>query len=139
MTGWYGYAALNFTLYPGEIKYVAFDEDSQGGWAAAPAPSIPQDQYGGYASTWGEFDFGDSNNDAWSGWDVSAIQAQEAGLPVQGMKICQLGWMQCSIITGGAERVVEAFTASNKEDDGRGGLTPPGPVRLTAQIDYRGL
>lgn len=29
----------------------AFDENSQGGWAAAPGFSIPIDSYGGYAST----------------------------------------------------------------------------------------
>lgn len=51
-----------FTLTPGEYRYIAIDEDSQGGWAAAPGVSIPLDSQGGYASTWGEFDFGSSIN-----------------------------------------------------------------------------
>ena len=42
------------------------------------------------ASTWGEFNFGTTQNSGWSGFDVSMIQAQHANLEVQGMKICSL-------------------------------------------------
>ena len=90
MDGWYGNACHNFTLARGANKYFAFDRDSQGGWAAAKGQSIPVDLSGGYASTWGEFDFGSSINAGWSAFDVSAITAQDAELPVQGMKICDV-------------------------------------------------
>ncbi|KKK14303.1 hypothetical protein ARAM_000793 [Aspergillus rambellii] len=136
MDGWYGHSALNFTLAAGETKYVAFDENSQGGWGAAEGDSLPTDEYGGYACTWGEFDFGDTDNDAWSGWDVSAIQAQNGNLTVQGMKICQYNGDNCSYITTGAAEVVDAYTAAEASVDGIGGTVSSGAVRLVAIIDY---
>ncbi|KAJ5888615.1 hypothetical protein N7495_008656 [Penicillium taxi] len=135
--GWYGHSALEFVLAPGETEYVAFDEDSIGGWGAAPGNSIPIDQFGGYTSTWGEFSFGDKENKGWSGWDVSAIQAQIAHQDVQGMRICQADGMGCSIITPQAKNVVNAYTESQRHEDGIGGASSPGPVRLVAQLDYQ--
>ncbi|GKZ38560.1 hypothetical protein AbraIFM66950_010843 [Aspergillus brasiliensis] len=136
MDGWYGHSALNFTLAKGATKYVAFDENSQGGWGAAEGDSLPTDDYGGYSCTWGEFDFGDTDNDAWSGWDVSAIQAQNADQTVQGMRICQYSDKQCSYITTDAETVVNAYTSSEASVDGIGGTVSSGAVRLTVEIDY---
>ncbi|KAL4902893.1 hypothetical protein BDW74DRAFT_186558 [Aspergillus multicolor] len=136
MTGWYGHSALNFTLSPGESRYVAIDEDSQGGWGAAAGDSLPTDQYGGYACTWGEFDFGSTVNDGWSGWDVSAIQAQNADLTVQGMSICTAAGEDCSYITSGAGSVVNAYTAAEASVDGIGGSVASGAVRLAVEVDY---
>ncbi|OJJ68384.1 hypothetical protein ASPBRDRAFT_133288 [Aspergillus brasiliensis CBS 101740] len=136
MDGWYGHSALNFTLAKGATKYVAFDENSQGGWGAAEGDSLPTDDYGGYSCTWGEFDFGDTDNDAWSGWDVSAIQAQNADQTVQGMRICQYSDKQCSYITTDAETVVNAYTSAEASVDGIGGTVSSGAVRLTVEIDY---
>ncbi|TPR10538.1 hypothetical protein CAN33_0022655 [Aspergillus niger] len=136
MDGWYGHSALNFTLAAGETKYVAFDENSQGGWGAAEGDSLPTDDYGGYSCTWGEFDFGDTDNSGWSGWDVSAIQAQNADQTVQGMRICQYSDKQCSYITTDAETVVNAYTASEASVDGIGGTVSSGAVRLTVEVDY---
>ena len=138
MDGWYGHSAVTFTLPPGETRYVAFDEDSEGAWGAAPGEHLPKDKWGGYSSTWGEFSFGDGENNGWSGWDVSAIQAQIAKQDVQGMSICQADGKGCSIITPGAKRVVDAYTESIKHKDGIGGAAPPGPVRLDVLLDYRG-
>jgi hypothetical protein len=138
LTGWYGHSALRFTLAPGETRYVAFDEDSEGAWGAAPGDHLPKDQWGGYSCTWGEFTFGDGENNGWSGWDVSAIQAQAANQPVQGMSICQADGKKCSIITPGAKRVVAAYTNAKKHIDGIGGEAVPGPVRLNVVLDYRG-
>lgn len=136
MDGWYGHSALNFTLGAGETKYVAFDENSQGGWGAAEGDSLPTDDYGGYSCTWGEFDFGDTDNSGWSGWDVSAIQAQNADQTVQGMRICQYSDKQCSYITTDAETVVNAYTSSEASVDGIGGTLSSGAVRLTVEVDY---
>ncbi|PYI03108.1 hypothetical protein BO78DRAFT_323594 [Aspergillus sclerotiicarbonarius CBS 121057] len=136
MDGWYGHSALNFTLAKGATKYVAFDENSQGGWGAAEGDSLPTDDYGGYSCTWGEFDFGDTDNDAWSGWDVSAIQAQNADQTVQGMRICQHADKECSYITTDAGTVVNAYTSSEASVDGIGGTVSSGAVRLTVEVDY---
>ncbi|KGO58622.1 hypothetical protein PEX2_066060 [Penicillium expansum] len=138
LTGWYGHSALTFTLAPGETQYVAFDEDSEGAWGAAPGDHLPTDQWGGYSCTWGEFGFGDGENKGWSGWDVSAIQAQIANQPVQGMSICQADGKGCSIITPDAKKVVDAYVKSKKHLDGIGGAASPGPVRLKVVLDYRG-
>ncbi|KAI9372957.1 hypothetical protein BJX61DRAFT_505027 [Aspergillus egyptiacus] len=144
LDGWYGLSALNFTISPGETVYVAFDENSQGGWGAAPGDSLPVDQYGGYACTWGEFDFGDEENGGWSGWDVSAIQAQNAGLEVQGMRICSAAAAakdgkddkECSYVTAGAGEVHNGYTASQADVDGIGGSVEGGAVRLVVELDY---
>jgi hypothetical protein len=139
MDGWYGHSALTFVIAPGETHYVAFDEDSEGAWGAAPGTNgLPTDTWGGYTSTWGEFSFGDGENNGWSGWDVSAIQTQIAGQEVQGMRICMADGKGCSIITPGAEKVVDAYTESKRHHDGIGGAASPGPVRLVVDLDYRG-
>ncbi|KAL5355567.1 hypothetical protein BJX96DRAFT_184166 [Aspergillus floccosus] len=138
LDGWYGHSALKFTLAAGETRYVAFDENSQGGWGAAAGDSLPTDEYGGYACTWGEFDFGDTANGGWSGWDVSAIQAQAASLEVQGMRICDHTGQKCSYITSGAGTVVNAYTEAKKEVDGIGGSVGEGAVRLKVHVDYSG-
>ncbi|KAJ5605464.1 hypothetical protein N7510_008245 [Penicillium lagena] len=138
MDGWYGHAALTFVLHPHEVRYVAFDEDSEGGWAAGPGEDgLPTDTWGGYTTTWGEFAFGDVENGGWSGWDVSAIQAQLAGQHVQGMRICKADGTGCSIVGPNANTVINAYTDSKRHRNGIGGATGPGPVRLVAHIDYQ--
>ncbi|EYE97959.1 allergen Asp F4 [Aspergillus ruber CBS 135680] len=136
LTGWYGNDALKFTLEPGQVRYVAFDDDTQGGWAAAQGEDIPKDSFGGYSSTWGEFDFSSSTNNGWSGWDVSAIQAQAAKQAVQGMKICTHDNQKCSTITGNAANVVNAYTEALKAVNGIGGNEQSGAVRLSAKLDF---
>ncbi|GAD94772.1 hypothetical protein AN9377.2 [Paecilomyces variotii No. 5] len=139
LNGWYGNSALKLTLSPGDTKYVAFDEDTDGGFAAAPGSSIPTDSNGGWSATWGEFDFGSSGNNGWSGYDVSAIQAQSAGQTIQGMKICQAPDTACSIITPGAAQVTNAYTKAQADQGGIGGnIANGGAVRLAAVIDYSG-
>ncbi|KAL6230195.1 hypothetical protein BDW75DRAFT_77467 [Aspergillus navahoensis] len=136
MTGWYGNSAVSFTLEPEEIRYIAFDENSQGSWGAAKGDSLPTDEYGGYSCTWGEFDLGSEVNGGWSGWDVSAIQAQAAGHHVQGMKMCSYDDSNCSIITTGAKKVQDAYLEKDKWVDGIGGKVRPGPVRIVTYLDY---
>jgi hypothetical protein len=137
MDGWFGHAVQTFTVSAGEATYVAFDSDSQGGWAAAPG-SIPTDSNGGYASTWGEFDFGSTTNGGWSGFDVSAIAAQNAGLEVQGMQICDVLSNSCSSLTENAGSVDNAYTTAQTDVGGIGGNISGGPVRLAVVLDYSG-
>ncbi|KAJ5872007.1 uncharacterized protein N7529_004360 [Penicillium soppii] len=138
MDGWYGQACLTFTLAAGETKYVAFDDDSQGGWAAASGSTIPTDSNGGYASTWGEFDFGSTTNNGWSGFDVSAIAAQNADMTVSGMEICDALGGTCSSISPDAATVNNAYTSAETDVGGIGGNIASGPVRLAVTIDYSG-
>lgn len=138
MDGWYGNACKTFTLAAGATKYIAFNGDSQGGWAAAPGSTIPTDSYGGYAATWGEFDFGSTVNNGCSGFDVSAIAPQNAGLSVQGMKICSVLDSICSSITSNAGSVSNAYTSAQAAIGGIGGNLPSGAVRLAVNIDYNG-
>lgn len=136
--GWFGHGCLEFTLDNGQTQRVAFDEDSQGGWAAAPGYTIPTDNTGGYASTWGEFDFGSTINSGWSGFDVSAIVAQAGNMHVQGMKICDTISGACSSIAPNATQVTNAYTLKDKEVDGIGGNLPAGPVSLVVVLGYPG-
>ncbi|KAI2891450.1 hypothetical protein CBS76997_7991 [Aspergillus niger] len=136
LNGWYGNSALTLTIKPGTSRYVAFDDDSQGGWGAAKGDKLPTDQYGGYSCTWGEFDFGNTSNEGWSGWDVSAIQAQNAGQEIQGMKICDHQGTGCSSISKAASSVINAYTAALAAADGIGGSLSSGPVRLQVTIDF---
>lgn len=104
LNGWYGHACESFTLNGGTTQHVAFDENSQGAWAVAPGYTIPTDDFGGYASTWGEFDFGSTIHSGWSGFDVSAIAAQAADMQIQGMKICDIVTETCSSVTSGGTK-----------------------------------
>lgn len=136
MSGWYQHSALEFDMLPNEIKYVAFDEDSQGGFGAAPGDHLPTDQWGGWSSTWGEFDFGDVKNHAMSGWDVSCIQAQNAGQEVQGIRMCLSNGDKCSTITTGAKKVENTYPSDKAGIDGLGGVVGAGAVRIVVELDY---
>lgn len=137
LDGWYnGNAAVKFTLEPGESRYVAFDDDSQGSWGASKGENLPTDQAGGYSCTWGEFDFSNGSNNGWSGWDVSAIQAQAAGQEVQGMKICTHDNQKCSTVTRNASNVINAYIKSLAKANGIGGNSVAGPIRLSAHLDF---
>ncbi|KAJ5216903.1 hypothetical protein N7468_009911 [Penicillium chermesinum] len=139
LDGWFDHACTIFNLSSGQTQYVAFDDDSQGGWAAAPGESISVDDAGGYASTWGEFDFGSFINHGWSGFDVSAIAAQAGNLEVFGMKICDNITQICSSITPNAAEVDNAYIFQNRFEDGIGGNLPPGPVELSVTLGYTGV
>ena len=137
LTGWYdGNAAVEFTLQPGATQYIAADANTQGICAAAPGDSIPVDQYGGYASTWFEFDFCNESNNGWSGADISSIQAEAAGFEVQAMQTCQ-GEI-CSTIhealAGVAPLIENAFDITLKYEDGHGLNIPEGPAELTLWV-----
>ncbi|KAJ5415025.1 Allergen [Penicillium cosmopolitanum] len=138
LDGWYGHACESFTLNGGKTQYVAFDENSQGAWAAAPGYTIPTDDFRGYASTWGEFDFGSTINSGWSGFDVSAIAAQAADVQIQGMKICDTVTESCSSITSGGTKFNNAYAAKDANLGGIGGNLPAGPVRLSVVLGYEG-
>lgn len=126
--------ALSFTLAPGEVKYVAFAEESTGGWAAWQGEDTPLSEYGSYAATWGEFTMRAAPN--FSSWDVSCIQAQNAGKPIQGMKICTHDGQGCSTITKGLGSVENAYTSAQTTINGIGGNVEVPALRLLVNLDY---
>lgn len=136
MTGfWAPNKALSFTLAPNEVKYVAIDDNSQGGWTAAPG-DIPTTNFGQYAGTWGEFDMSSEKNDGFSGWDVSCIIAELNNLEIQGMRICNHLGQDCSAIGKGLSSLINAYTKNDQGNNHLAVAQPSGPVRLVVQLDY---
>lgn len=126
--------ALSLTLAPGDVKYVAFDSESTGGWAAFPGDTAPLSDYGSYAATWGEFTMRAAPN--FASWDVSCIQAQNAGKTIQGMKICTHDGQGCSTITKGMGTVENAYTSAQTDINGIGGNVQVDALRLVVNLDY---
>ncbi|KAJ5900299.1 Allergen [Penicillium subrubescens] len=137
--GWLGNACRTFTLGRGQVRYIAFDDDSHGGWAAAPGSSIPVDGGGRYAATWGEFNFGSVINFGRSAFVVSTIAAEKAGLEVQGMRICDVRTDTCSSVDARNTAVHNAYTITTAGNAKMGGTILPGPARLAVSIGYHGF
>jgi hypothetical protein len=137
--GWLGNACRTFTLERGQVRYIAFDDNSQGGWAAAQGSSIPVDGDGRYAATWGEFDFGSAINFGRSAFVVSTIAAEKAGFEVQGMRICDVYTDTCSSVDERNAAVHNAYTTTMPGNAKIGGTILPGPARLAVSIGYDGF
>ncbi|RYO93903.1 hypothetical protein DL762_000858 [Monosporascus cannonballus] len=135
--GWYnGNHAVEFMLKPGATQYIAVDKNTQGICAAAPGDSIPVDEFGGYASTWFEFDFANESNNGWSGADISVIQAEAAGFKAQGMRTCHAD-ICSTVFDGPAGRVVDnAFDFAARWEDGIGLNIAPGPCEIEYIVGY---
>ncbi|KAH8693766.1 putative allergen [Talaromyces proteolyticus] len=139
LTGWYAKSfPVDFTVPAGSIQYVAIDSDSQGGFVGLPASEdIPRNSYGSVLGFWGEFDFANADHDGWSGFDVSAIQAQLAsqtnfpGLLIEGNGVI-------SSITTNLGTVTNAYTSDEKAVGGIGGNIPAGRLALNATLGYSG-
>ncbi|KAJ5933440.1 hypothetical protein N7454_005769 [Penicillium verhagenii] len=132
---WSPNKALEFTLAPGEIAYVAIDDNSQGGWSAGQG-SVPVSLIGEWAGTWGEFDMSSEKNDGFSGWDVSSIIAQLAGFDVQGMRICNHLGASCSSIATGLASLLNAYTSADQGNPSLAVSQSSGAVRLIVQLDW---
>lgn len=137
MDSWFGKASHSFTIAAGETKYYAFDENTEGGWAAAEGSTMPTNTWGEYAATWGEITFGDIPNGNNSGYDVSAITAKSAGMTIQGMQICSHTQnAACSVIMPGGTVSTHAWLTDT--DANTAPVLQPGAARLTVKIDYQG-
>ncbi|KAJ5094589.1 hypothetical protein N7456_010450 [Penicillium angulare] len=132
---WSPNKALEFKVPAGGVAYVAIDDNSQGGWAAG-SDSVPLSGIGQYAGTWGEFDMSSAKNNGFSGWDVSSIIAQLAGLDVQGMKICNHQGEKCSSIATGLASLLNAYTSADQGNPSLAVSQPEGPVRLVVNLDW---
>jgi hypothetical protein len=130
---------LTVTVSPSSKSYVAVDVDTQGGFVGFPSSSsVPRSATDGIVlGLWGEFDFADSNNSGWSGFDVSAIEANIAGISdYPGLLISGDG--QTSSITTGIGAVSNAYTQAETDIGGIGGNVAAGPLALTAILNYSG-
>ncbi|KAH8698917.1 hypothetical protein BGW36DRAFT_152717 [Talaromyces proteolyticus] len=136
LNGDFGEWVQNFTIQPGETKYIAFDVDTAGGWCASPGDKVILNEWGSCSSTWGEFEFAHASTKA-SGFDVSVIQAQNAHFTVQGMNICATGTDTCSSITNSGV-VNNAYTAAEAYNPSLGGHLNPGKVTLDCTLNYSG-
>lgn len=137
VNGFFGHAVLNFQVQPGDVNYVAIDEDSQGAFGSAPGNSLPTTAYGSYSCTWGEWDFGSSINDGYSGFDVSAIPPQDANQFIQGLKMYHAASNTCSSITEGGADVNNAYTTAQRNAGGIGGNLAPGSVFLEVNLCFQ--
>jgi len=135
---WSPNKALSFTVEPGHSTFVAIDNDSQGGWGAAEGEGLPTNYVGEYASTWGEFDMSNSQNDEFSGWDVSCIIAELANMDIAGMQICNHAGEKCSSITQGAGATVSAYTSADQGVNNKAVSQSAGPVRLVVKLGWGG-
>jgi hypothetical protein len=130
---------LTVTVSPNSKSYVAIDTNSQGGFIGYPSSSsVPRSTVDGIVlGFWGEFDFADSANDGWSGFDVSAIEANIAGISdYPGLLIKGDG--QTSYITTDLGAVSNAYTEAETDVGGIGGNVSPGALALTAILNYSG-
>lgn len=111
---------LKFNLPASGESHVAFDGNTQGGCACYPG-SIPTTTFGQVASTWLEFDCGNTSNDKWNGFDVSALVSAKYGLDIPPMKAC-VGDVCSTIFQGGEGH--NAYVAGTEDLDGIGGNIP---------------
>lgn len=130
---------LTVTVSPNSKSYVAVDVDTQGGFVGYPSGSpTPRNAVDGIVlGFWGEFDFADKANNGWSGFDVSSIEADIAGITnFPGLHISGAG--QSSAIATGLSALTNAYTKAETDIGGIGGNVAPGPLALTAILNYSG-
>lgn len=134
INGWFGHAAVSFSLSPGTSQNVAFEENSQGGCTCGSG-SVPMSSSGEYAGTWVEFDMANTSNDDWSGADASALVAQAADMSVQGLKVSHSS-CDSTILAGGS--ATNAYISGMEDVDGTGCNISPGNVNLAVTVGYSG-
>ncbi|KAL2161735.1 hypothetical protein VTH06DRAFT_8297 [Thermothelomyces fergusii] len=130
-----GQDPLIFTLEPGETKTVVAEANTQGACAFAPY-QVPRTEYGQYAGTWAEYDFGSDPNHGWSGADCSALVAQNSqnNMEVFGCLMAE-GGVESIIYPGGAAD--NAYIKGMEALDGIGLNIPPGPTKIKVLVGYQ--
>jgi hypothetical protein len=129
---------LEFQLAPGSIAYVAVDNDVQGGFAYGPGTSLPRTPYGSVAGIWVEFDFANSQNNLWSGYDASCIISQNAAMTsgLVGVSVCLQDGTQCSNIGSACNIIENAYDSALAAAGGIGANIVPGPVQMVAKLGW---
>lgn len=131
---------LTVTVATGGKAYVAIDVDSQGAFVGSPtAVGVPRDPSDGIVTGfWGEWDFDNTANGGWSGFDVSALVAVNSGnTDYPGLALVGNG--VTSYITNDLGSAENAYSESSEANTGGiGANLPPGPVAITAYLAYNG-
>jgi hypothetical protein len=131
---------LTVTVAKGGNAYVAIDVDSQGAFVGSPTsvgvPRSPTD--GIILGFWGEWDFGNTANDGWSGFDVSALVALDSGkTDFPGLALVGNG--VTSYITNSLGSADNAYSETSEASTGGiGANLVPGAVAVTAWLAYNG-
>ena len=129
-----GKQALKFNIGAGEKKYLAADDNTQGGCSCGVG-KVALTNWGEFADTWLEFDFKSAVNDDWSGADASCLVAAAEGMDILGMQVC--GHDECSTINPGGTGT-NAYLGGMEAEDGVGLNIAPGKVRLDVTLGYTG-
>ncbi|KAG6038803.1 hypothetical protein E4U41_003638 [Claviceps citrina] len=128
-----GNHALTFDLPANSKKYLAAEENSQGGAACGPG-GLKTTKFGQFADTWFEFDFANQSNGGYSGADISSLVAADNSLPIQAMKVCAKGSSQpCSVINDGGSGT-NAYVGGTHDLDGVGLNISPGPIHFDVTV-----
>ncbi|KAL1890123.1 hypothetical protein Sste5346_008416 [Sporothrix stenoceras] len=125
-----GNQALTFTIPAGSSQHVVFDTNTQGGMCCQTG-SVSLTSVGEFLCPWLEFDFGDSANSGWSGFDASALVAGTVGGPYGALEACTADGATCSTLNAGGGGT-NAYLPGDEALDGVGGNLAPGTVSLVA-------
>ncbi|EFX01676.1 hypothetical protein CMQ_8142 [Grosmannia clavigera kw1407] len=125
-----GFEAKTFTLKAGSSQYVAFDGNSQGGMCCSSG-SIATTVAGEFLCPWLEFDFANTSNNEWSGFDASALVEGSAGGPYNALKVCTEDGSTCSSLDGTGSGT-NAYLPGDEAADGIGGNIAAGSLSLIA-------
>ncbi|CAK7213820.1 hypothetical protein SBRCBS47491_001935 [Sporothrix bragantina] len=125
-----GNQALTFTIPAGSSQHIVFDTNTQGGMCCQTG-SVSLTSVGEFLCPWLEFDFGDSANSGWSGFDASALVAGSVGGPYGALKACTADGSVCSTLNAGGGGT-NAYLPGDEAADGIGGNLPAGTVSLVA-------
>lgn len=125
-----GNEALTFSLAAGSSQDLVFDTNSQGGMCCE-ADAVSLTSAGEFLCPWLEFDFGDTANSGWSGFDASALVEGSAGGPYNALKVCTADESVCSTLNSGGGGT-NAYLPGDEDEDGIGGNLEPGAVSLVA-------
>ncbi|CAK7199225.1 hypothetical protein SEUCBS139899_001898 [Sporothrix eucalyptigena] len=125
-----GNEALTFTIAAGGSQHIVFDTNTQGGMCCQ-AGSVSLTSAGEFLCPWLEFDFGDSANSGWSGFDASALVEGSVGGPYGALEACTADGSVCSTLNSGGGGT-NAYLPGDEAADGIGGNLPAGTVSLIA-------
>lgn len=125
-----GNQALTFTIPAGSSQDIVFDTNTQGGMCCQTG-SVSLTSVGEFLCPWLEFDFGDSANSGWSGFDASALVAGTVGGPYGALNVCTADGATCSTLNAGGGGT-NAYLPGDEALDGVGGNLAPGSVSLVA-------
>jgi hypothetical protein len=131
---------LTVTVAKGGNAYVAIDVDSQGAFVGSPTSvGVPRSSTDGIIlGFWGEWDFDNTANDGWSGFDVSALVALDSGITdFPGLALVGNG--VTSYITNSLGSAYNAYSETSEASTGGiGANLVPGAVAVTAWLAYNG-